>query len=224
MQRTTNYTSQFTLGIERRVDDLPFLSARQNPAESRLELERLLFRGRTEDRPPILQLRRYPEEREPNNRPHFTYMERNNIMQLLNRPDAKEIINIVNQGETPLHVATKDLAILERLLACEANIDAQDRNENTPLHIAVSKGQLNSVKKLVAASANFTITNNEEKTPLDIAKEKKDEHPIFQDISDYLIQCEKRQKEVGSTIMEAKPFSLDIPEEIAKLLAQFDSH
>lgn len=60
------------------------------------------------------------------------------------------------------------LAYLQRL---GANLDAQDRDGDRPLHIAAAKGNLLLCKRLIALGADLNLTNTQGKTPLEIATE-----------------------------------------------------
>lgn len=58
-------------------------------------------------------------------------------------------------GRTPLHYAAldNDVALLRRLLAEGANVNARDRQGFTPLHFACQQGAAEAVRALIEAGA-----------------------------------------------------------------------
>lgn len=81
-----------------------------------------------------------------------------------------------NRGQTELHKACRtmkpdvDLAILRRqLYVIGENIDEQDNDGNTPLHVACEYGHHTVVEFLMLASADETITNDRGQTPAEVA-------------------------------------------------------
>jgi ankyrin repeat protein/N-acetylneuraminic acid mutarotase len=75
-------------------------------------------------------------------------------------------------GWTSLHVAaqTGDKAIAELLLKAGADVNARDKNGNTPLYVAVERRQPVLAELLLANKANPNERNNAGVTPLDLAK------------------------------------------------------
>jgi ankyrin repeat protein len=80
------------------------------------------------------------------------------------------------QGQTPLHFAVQygwasegpRLRIAEALLRAGARVDAADVAErNTPLHFAVSSGNIDQVRLLMVHGANPRVRNRQNQTPLD---------------------------------------------------------
>jgi ankyrin repeat protein len=77
-------------------------------------------------------------------------------------------------GETPLHRSLKDteasryrsIDITRSLLECGADVDAQDYDRRTALHLASYYGNLRRVKLLLNHRANVRVRNLEGETPL----------------------------------------------------------
>jgi len=81
--------------------------------------------------------------------------------------DHGAVVNITlpDTQETPLHlVKSSDLARL--LIKKNCNINAQDIQHNTPLHIACSNGNLDLVKTLLQSDADPEIQNENHETPI----------------------------------------------------------
>lgn len=68
-------------------------------------------------------------------------------------------------GRTPLHLAVHNdqKAVVELLLVSKADINAKDRDGNTPLHMA---NNINIVKLLLAKGANVNAKRALDQTPL----------------------------------------------------------
>jgi hypothetical protein len=81
------------------------------------------------------------------------------------------------RGGTPLHYYVladspkkeKTDFLVSLLTTGEVEVDSASEDGNTPLHLAVKKGDLGAVKVLVAFGASVNATNNRGQTPLDIA-------------------------------------------------------
>lgn len=81
-------------------------------------------------------------------------------------------MNFMENGEAPLHAAVKTLCgkLLTAVIYKTENINIQDKNGNTALHIAVLWGWYHGAEKLLQKGACANIKNNENKTPADICK------------------------------------------------------
>lgn len=72
---------------------------------------------------------------------------------------------------TPLHIlAHYDLLSLIQDLPSRTNFNKQDQWGFTPLHYAVSKGNVRTVQMLIERGANVLVKSKNGSTPLDIAK------------------------------------------------------
>lgn len=75
-------------------------------------------------------------------------------------------------GQTALHLAAKcnNLKLVESLLAAGANVNARDKMNRTPLHLASEKNRLDShvytIEALVKKGASFFAINNSGRTCL----------------------------------------------------------
>ena len=65
------------------------------------------------------------------------------------------------------------IKVCELLLLKGADVDSQDRNGNTALHIASYQGHPDTVQVLLSWGASLCI-NGQEKTPLDVAREEEE--------------------------------------------------
>uniref|UniRef100_A0A0K0DPW3 phospholipase A2 n=1 Tax=Angiostrongylus cantonensis TaxID=6313 RepID=A0A0K0DPW3_ANGCA len=91
-----------------------------------------------------------------------------------------------NAGQTPLHIFTHKLRILLlfdfqgeiglmiTLLSYCCDIDAQDNDGNTALHIAVSKKNNEATRLLLCLGANPNLTNSNDETPRHLAARLKE--------------------------------------------------
>ena len=62
-----------------------------------------------------------------------------------------------------------DFSAVSTLLAAGADADAQDANNNTPLHLAVDGGHAAIVSLLIQATASLNVKNNDGEAPLHLA-------------------------------------------------------
>ncbi len=60
------------------------------------------------------------------------------------------------------------------LRAHDADINAQNAQGNTPLHLALQYGHVDIVQTLLNAHADYTVRNTRNQTPLDVAHERGD--------------------------------------------------
>jgi ankyrin repeat protein len=59
---------------------------------------------------------------------------------------------------------------VEMLCDAKADVNAVDKNKNTPLHYAAGYGRADVCKMLVDNGASVTLRNLDGKSPLDVAK------------------------------------------------------
>ncbi len=126
-------------------------------------------------------------------------------LQVIKNYDMNFAINSV----TPLHAAadTYDGEVLTAVLYKTKNINAQDNEGYTALHIAVYKGWLHGIRKLLQFHADMTIKNNNGRTPLELCKYiiEKDAPEGFDQIQDMLEHPEKaldNRKELNRAVAD----------------------
>ncbi len=66
-----------------------------------------------------------------------------------------------------------DINEVRRLISEEANVNAEDDDEKTPLHFAAENGHEEEVKALLNKGANVNATDNKEETPFDLTTNEK---------------------------------------------------
>src|SRR6266702_3947949 len=83
-----------------------------------------------------------------------------------------------DQGRTPLHrlsagdnYGCQELDLVELLLKCGADMNAQDKNNVTRLHLASREGQFEIVRMLLGHGANPKAMNDQGQTPLHLLSE-----------------------------------------------------
>ena len=109
---------------------------------------------------------------------------------------------------------------IKYLISQGANIDCQNENKFTPLHLASQEDHLNIVKYLISQGANIECQDKDKSTPLHIASSKGHLNIVKYLISQGAnIECQ--------TIEKATPLLLSMIEhysEISKLLILFGSN
>ncbi|CAH1406985.1 unnamed protein product [Nezara viridula] len=93
------------------------------------------------------------------------------------------IKNVDNHLSTALHLAVSasknNLETVLTLIRCGSNIHSLDRNENTPLHLAIINKQADVVVTLLENSADPLVPNKDGKTAYQLAQESDD--PLIKD-------------------------------------------
>jgi ankyrin repeat protein len=86
--------------------------------------------------------------------------------------NARVIDNLGQHGRTALFQAIRryDLEAFEWLLAKGADVNARDRWQQTPLHIAVMEGRADMVERLIREGADVNAKNYKGRTPLYFAR------------------------------------------------------
>tara|TARA_B100001173_G_scaffold38943_1_gene30243 strand:- start:1269 stop:1811 length:543 start_codon:yes stop_codon:yes gene_type:complete len=67
-------------------------------------------------------------------------------------------------------VLNRDIPLMNWLITNGVNVNAQNRDGYTPLHIAVRAGNIDIVDKLLAKGANVNVTDNMGRTALHLAE------------------------------------------------------
>lgn len=75
-------------------------------------------------------------------------------------------------SQAALHSYSITLEIAELLLSKGADVNVRDGSANTPLHIAVNKGDKDLVQLLINKGAKRNLKNDEGKTPADLAEDE----------------------------------------------------
>ena len=94
--------------------------------------------------------------------------------------DKQSILNLLiteeQQQLSPLHLAVEldDVVLFKILLDKKHDIDSQDPNGNTLLHLAAGLGNHQMIRLLLAANADYKIKNNKRETPSRLAENKSD--------------------------------------------------
>ena len=94
--------------------------------------------------------------------------------------DKQSILNLLiteeQQQLSPLLLAVEldDVVLFKILLDKKHDIDSQDPNGNTLLHLAAGLGNHQMIRLLLAANADYKIKNNKRETPSRLAENKSD--------------------------------------------------
>ena len=70
-----------------------------------------------------------------------------------------------------LHLAAmsknrKIMQIIDLLVALKANVNVRNKNNETPIHLAITSGNTNVVDRLISVGADLTVANNKGETPI----------------------------------------------------------
>ncbi len=69
--------------------------------------------------------------------------------------------------------AKDDLSEVQRLIeVCKAELEPENKEGQTPLHVAASNSCLSTTKYLIEAGANMEAVDCEKKTPLELASQQ----------------------------------------------------
>ena len=73
-----------------------------------------------------------------------------------------------------MHLAArrKDTTLIKTLIEAGANVDIQNTEGQTVLHLSCIQGDENSIRVLFMAKANAAIADNEDRTPIHLAAER----------------------------------------------------
>ncbi|KAI1772491.1 hypothetical protein F4818DRAFT_454019 [Hypoxylon cercidicola] len=115
---------------------------------------------------------------------HFAAsLQESTIAKILITHDA-DVNSVSKDGRTPLFSAAGGGcdSILDLLIEKGAKVEHRDNDDNTVLHIAMSKGHEKVIRKIVQ-KVDSTIKNKSEKTPLDLAPEAR-----MEDVVDILLE------------------------------------
>ncbi len=77
------------------------------------------------------------------------------VMQELVKAADVKLDSRTREGTTPMHIAIKDVSVVQVLLAAGAAVDVRDNSRALPLHAAADTGQLDSVKALLGADSSI---------------------------------------------------------------------
>ncbi|MBN9542190.1 MAG: ankyrin repeat domain-containing protein [Alphaproteobacteria bacterium] len=93
-------------------------------------------------------------------------------------------------------ITKRKYSALQILVECGLNFNAQDKDGNTALHLAIINKDIEAVKAILKYDVNLEITNNKNQDALDLATELKQN-----EIRDLLIQIWPKKTEKSSSIV-----------------------
>ena len=97
------------------------------------------------------------------------------VVRVLLRNNPKWVSARDQEGKTPLHYATavNNVAIIQLLIKCKADVNARDNSGVSPLWQAISDGRFESAKSLIEFGADVNEKDKNDKSVYYLAKEKK---------------------------------------------------
>jgi ankyrin repeat protein len=126
-------------------------------------------------------------------------------------------------GQPPLWYAAsmpRRPDLMDAILRAGANPNIQDYEGNTPLHVAVERGNAELVDMLFRAGANPFITNNAGRTPIDAARYRPQEFVEW--LNDMVIKFEQKGiRNKGKTLAAAQALESKVSEGPAGIIASY---
>lgn len=104
--------------------------------------------------------------------------------------------NTDEENATPLHYAAEnniDAEVLYKILPYIKDLNCQNIDGNTLLHIFSEAGNLDAIKILIAADADFTLENEDGKTPLALAQENK-----MTEVAEYIMSLQGASDDIAN--------------------------
>ncbi|MEN9450584.1 MAG: serine/threonine-protein phosphatase 6 regulatory ankyrin repeat subunit isoform [Pseudomonadota bacterium] len=129
------------------------------------------------------------------------------------------LINSINiEGETPLHIVaqTNHISTLQKLLTAEGvDINRQDKEGNTGLHLAGRLGNPDMLKQFFDHGADISIENNEGETahPEDNGTEVSIKTSQREALSDFLVRLDGICEELEKLLLTEKPVNQPVVEQ-----------
>lgn len=112
--------------------------------------------------------------------------------------DLEDIKDI--NGNSLLHLAIENSnqKIADHLISNSINLNSQNKQKNTPLHISINKGDITTFKKLIAAGTNQSLANSNGLNPLQLASNQNID--FFQKVLDCGVELEATNKQWQTTL------------------------